>query len=517
MISDLLYLEKDGGVNDPSRAVWLQTSLYINTTPADTENDIAFDQQSFVNIALGGVANGGLAGARRGGASVDFDTCNAGCINREQFAFTGDIASLAGPDGSHFLGKNEPNIVIGFDSTGTHNIGRDIPLVPIETGEDALPIPQQVENQSGSTYHIGVGHGAVPNGESQTLQGPIQGYAAGLVESKVPTGRLFVNVVASQNVSDMGLSFNHIANTLSAEIKVYDVQNYDGATSAYQFSFGDTEDSSGRSAYINDKSYAAIESQTNTAQVFKNSGHVYDLASATSYIASGDQLGVTSYFPETFTTVNPDGTRPFCDNCEFLQWGVWGSRVGFGDATASDYVDNVHLGWWIAGDITSTEALADVDNFTALGPTAYYDGSAIGTVANNLDGSGWKTYTATGDLTMSWSFAHRLGDLTISHFDRNVTPEGLTFGGLMCAPGVTCGQSNFVTPEGNHFGGRLAGQLPGDLGSLSGSAVGSFVNKGSNLAAGVLGNWNVSNAGIENSATYKATGIFGGSLRPGGQ
>ena len=70
VISDLLYREK--GVNDQSRAVWLQTSLYINTTPGNSDNG-GFDQQSFVNVALGGVdpTTGGLVGARRGGSSVD--------------------------------------------------------------------------------------------------------------------------------------------------------------------------------------------------------------------------------------------------------------------------------------------------------------------------------------------------------------------------------------------------------------------------------------------------------------
>ena len=124
-ISDLLYREK--GVNDQSRAVWLQTSLYINTTPGNSDNQ-GFDQQSFVNVALGGVdpTTGGLVGARRGGSSVDvteFDitsqtNCAAGrggSPTRETLAFTGDIATLAGPDGSHFLGQDEPNIVIGFD------------------------------------------------------------------------------------------------------------------------------------------------------------------------------------------------------------------------------------------------------------------------------------------------------------------------------------------------------------------------------------------------------------------
>jgi hypothetical protein len=48
-ISPLLYLEKDSAsASDQSRAVWLQTSFYINTTPQ--EGDTNFDQQSFINV-----------------------------------------------------------------------------------------------------------------------------------------------------------------------------------------------------------------------------------------------------------------------------------------------------------------------------------------------------------------------------------------------------------------------------------------------------------------------------------
>jgi hypothetical protein len=95
-VSPLLYLERDS--NPESKAVWLQSSLYVNTTPADSEGD-GFDQQSFVNVALGGVQNDGLVGARRGGSHVDV-VSHRGCeplcgpeIKRESFAFTGDIAT----------------------------------------------------------------------------------------------------------------------------------------------------------------------------------------------------------------------------------------------------------------------------------------------------------------------------------------------------------------------------------------------------------------------------------------
>ena len=86
----------------------------------------------------------------------------------------------------------------------------------------------------------------------------------------------------------------------------------------------------------------------------------------------------------------------------------------------SNVTADVNLGWWVAGDITSDVALA------ALDATATYQGHAIGSVANNLNDSGWKTYVATGDMKITWSFADRLGDLSISHFDNERDPWRLS-------------------------------------------------------------------------------------------
>jgi hypothetical protein len=103
---------------------------------------------------------------------------------------------------------------------------------------------------------------------------------------------------------------------------------------------------------------------------------------------------------------------------------------------------------------------------------------------------------------MTWNFASRTGDFSISHFDTGVGPDGVAFGGPMCAPGVAgCG-----TPSGNHFGGPLSGNLPSGA-ALAGFAGGSFVNNGSDKAAGVIGNWNVGNS------QYEANGIFGANRR----
>ena len=317
-ISPLLYKESSPTTG---RAVWLQTGIYINTTPADGETP--FDQQSWVNIALGGTgADGGLIGVRRGGASVDIDTCNDGCINREAVAFTGDIATLSGPDGQgHFLGKDNPNIVIGFDSTNpNHNIGRDTPLDPSST---------PVQNQTGSTYHVGVGVGTLPQ-QQQTFNGEFQGYAAGIVQSEVPSGG-FTNVVAGTTPDDFTINFNPATNSLSADLIVRDVQNSDSATTAYNIHFGDNgQSAAARSAFIDNLHYAAIEAAGPGAAIidYNNSGGQYTHASSTAYLVGGDQLNVTKFFPETFAETSP-GVRPFCTGCDFIKWGAWarGSRL----------------------------------------------------------------------------------------------------------------------------------------------------------------------------------------------
>ena len=411
VISDLLYREKNGGAEDQSRAVWMQTSFYVNTTPGNGE-DVQFDQQSFVNVALGGVGqDGGLLGARRGGSSVDFDTCNDGCINRESFAFTGDIASFAGPDGSHFLGKNEPNIVIGFDSTGTHNIGRDIPL------EQDANSASQVQNQSGSTYHIGYGLGQQPS-QAQTLQGTLKGYAVGMVTSATPPS--FVNVVASTSPEDFAIAFNKTTNTLEVNLTVHsDIQGQgDAATDAYHIGFGDNPQSpANRSAYIDNQHYAAIEKPGATL-VDAGFDQTWAFAQSTGYLASGAQLGVTNFFPETFGGLDPNtgAPAPFCTGCDFIQWGAWGARVEFG-SSGPQYVDNVHLGWWVAGDITAATDLTELGNQFAQ---ASYSGHAIGNVAS-LAGDSLE------DLCCEWRLGDELGlcaPQRRSH-DQQIRPEEL--------------------------------------------------------------------------------------------
>jgi hypothetical protein len=319
----------------------------------------------------------------------------------------------------------------------------------------------------------------------------------------------------------MTVNFDPDSNTLKASITVRDVQNGDYATDAYTFGFGDDpsnpEAPRGRSAYIDDRNYAAIENGTSQVSYYDYSNEyslssnyqqpqlsAYEYSEATSYLVNGDQLGVTKYFPETFgPTAGGADPPPFCTGCEFIERGAWGSRVAFGnegDPENPEYVDDIHMGWWVAGDLASAgNPEADLDRLLATGASATYTGNVIGDVAS-LGESGWTTYTASGDLDMTWSFADRSGTLAISNFDANGPQGPLNVSGTMSAPGTLTSYS------ANQFGGSLHGTV-GES-SINGAATGSFVRGPLSPAQGVIGDWNVGNS------SYKATGIFAGSGVP---
>ena len=121
--------------------------------------------------------------------------------------------------------------------------------------------------------------------------------------------------------------------------------------------------------------------------------------------------------------------------------------------------------------------------------TATYEGDAIGNVSR-LNGEAWYTYVATGDMDMTWNFKHRTGELHIKNFD------GMSFNGNMAAPG-----------NPSRFSGELVGPSAG-----RGSASGAFVKDSNHVSGkpppGVIGNF-----GVQGN-DYKASGIFGGALKP---
>jgi hypothetical protein len=470
-ISPLVLLEQDnGGAEDTSKAVWLQTSFFVGS--GDNKGS------SFINIALGEwSAEDGITGARRGGSIVLGE-------NAQTYSFSGDIASLDGPDGSgtdhHFMGTDNPNIVIGFDSTGSHNIGRDNPLNPTD----------DIENQSGATYHVGIGSGPVQPVEQQTLVA-LKGFAAGFAQD--PQGNS--DIVANFSPSDVTLNFDAATNTMTSAFKLKQITpSALGAIQAalnlspqFNLGFG----GNGRSAFLGDNTFAAIEAEEGSSvDETVRSGFLglktttyRHPASVEGFLVSADAIAAN----QVLFGANDDDTpkrQAFCQNCDFIKWGAWGARVDYQQQNQQTATADVQLGWWIAGDIVSKNDMP----FTG---SAYYSGDAIGNVIN--DGT---QYTATGDMSMDWNFGRRSGTLTISDFDTSVNQgQGIAFSGRMVAPGVAT------------FSGAIGSS---DLGGLVGAANGAFVGSPGHgqIPQGVIGNFGIANS------TYQATGIFGGVAQP---
>ena len=171
----------------------------------------------------------------------------------------------------------------------------------------------------------------------------------------------FINVVASTSSDDLTLNFDATKmNTLSANLTVRDLLGRDGATDAYIYWGSATEAPfwENCSAYIDNTHYAAIDKNT--------PGALYVcryFVGKVSYNAcvqrlSGQRRAAwrNEFLPRDIRGVRPD------DNLRLLRSaltansfsGAPGAHELRSDLTVNpgnQYVDNVHLGWWVAGAI----------------------------------------------------------------------------------------------------------------------------------------------------------------------
>jgi hypothetical protein len=179
------------------------------------------------------------------------------------------------------------------------------------------------------------------------------------------------------------------------------------------------------------------------------------------------------------------------EELSFLDAGRWSTGTIIYDDQNAPGNANLDMigGWWITGTATAVVDLPQTG-------TATYNGTALGTVADRLNGGNWVVRdNVQGNLVMNWDFAQRRGDLAINNFD------GRSY---------STGPNELLQPslDINQFGGALSQTAGPSIGAMTGQATGSFVNRGSTAAGGVMGNW-----GVRGNA-YRATGIFGGARVP---
>ncbi len=208
----------------------------------------------------------------------------------------------------------------------------------------------------------------------------------------------------------------------------------------------------GNSAFVDDNTFAANHNlnRNNTGFITDDEDIVpSSLVNPGSYIVSGRAAPLDGY--------------QHCTDCTFADWGWWGTYVGgevdYGEGETDQIQEYVHMGTWVAGDITRTEDLP-------TGPTsAFYQGTALANVARNGD-----QYIASGNFVLSLDLASRQGALGISNLD------GANYG-------ATVANRQGLTNQAL-YGGELIGSN-----GLNGAVLGALVNDGNAIAAGTIGNF----------------------------
>ena len=184
-----------------------------------------------------------------------------------------------------------------------------------------------VANQSGATYHIGVGTGTQ---EITQTGGTIKGYAAGFAQEP---GNGAPRTLVNTSSNGVSIVLNAATNTMSASLHVGDGVLLPNPR--YNLEFGGDK----RSAYIDDGIFAAFEKpgesgiqedvlvRTNKFPFVRTETKTYAPTDVQSYIASADAINANAVlFPEKFVDTDQGSVpkRAFCQDCTFIKWGTWG-------------------------------------------------------------------------------------------------------------------------------------------------------------------------------------------------
>ena len=216
----------------------------------------------------------------------------------------------------------------------------------------------------------------------------INGYAAGLVEPLLP-GDIFAtpdNIrIRSNDPTNLTITSGADTNRLTAEFKLRDA-----ATRNYTLRFGASLGETGRSAFIDDSHFGAIESK------LASRANGADVAAQAMLLVSEGLVPGADFLPSGVG---------FCA-CEFLRWGYWAADLDYGAAHPdANRRDRIHLATWVAG------ALPKLFEIPIIGSAAY-TGHINGSVNNN-----GALYQAVGTFSNTWNFGTKTGVIAITNFD----------------------------------------------------------------------------------------------------
>jgi hypothetical protein len=412
-----------------------------------------------------------LGGARRGSFRQDaFD----GSANMR-----GGIGSLAGATGSHLFGPNADNFVLGtpldptdsfFDGSPSDDFSGTNPDGYSRDGWFATHHVADLADETAlSSFTRSFGGVSQPGGEGD----PLVGFMAGMGEATNPYR------LSSGGDPNLRVRFNPVENSFAARSEVFDDRNDNGVVDSFLLTFGHHQGDPGQSAYVDDTHFGARENRNpENTRLLTNSGqNIANVADQNpgSFIVSG--------------RANPIPGYQHCETCDFVQWGWWGTRVDTvvdDGEVVQDRRDFVHMGTWVAGDVSTPEEIYSSGTLP-FGGLATYTGTALGSVARQTEG-GVAQYIAKGDMDMNWDFNTRVGQLDIRNFD------GMNASAIVADPGE---------PPSGQFQGSFLDESPA---GLIGQASGAFVNDGPNVAHGVIGDFTLEGGGVRAVGTFAGVG-----------
>lgn len=201
---------------------------------------------------------------------------------------------------------------------------------------------------------------------------------------------------------------------------------------AINLNFGSTHPTDGRSAYIDNNNYGAVENANLAAAV---------VTGGNTTVFNQAPLAMVTSATVPNTTLFPAGVAP-CQ-CQFLQWGYWTGSLQTGTPTspAVNYAGQVNT--WVAGQPTVTMPTTGQGTFT---------GAAIGTVANN-----GANYMAAGGFANTYNFGTMQGSVAITNFDnKNFTGTVNGVSGQPVYAGTLSGSGTTGVVNGGFFGPNAA-------------------------------------------------------------
>ena len=356
---------------------FLQAWLVISGPPATQVSGIGLSVSTIYNDDADGTGfqiNAGRRGSFRNDA------------NEGSVTMGGAYGTLGNgtTDTNHFFGPNAENFVIGtggflIDENGT----------PISEAFSDFSLDGDADQGRFGTMHVAtlVDEDVAGIGDDRTER-TLSGFVAGVVDVLEESGCSGIGQNCTYDSSqthatgEISINFNPLRDRLGGSMTVRGDVFGEVNPASLTMGFGKIEGedgNNGKSTFVDDDVYAARESNP-TAETpeptFVESGggdHYAQRPNENShtYLVSADAVPLEN--PEF---MGGSGDQEFCTDCDYMEWGWWGTQGRFEDPNATDDSVHVaaHLGTWVTGGVPIPA--------TYHYRRATYDGHAVGNVTS---------------------------------------------------------------------------------------------------------------------------------------